>query len=60
MASSQRALCFASLWQALPVQAQELDWAKRAGGTGSDNGRAIARDDAGNSYVIEVFTGTAT
>jgi Beta-propeller repeat len=39
---------------------QELDWAKRVGGTERDDGRDIAVGGAGNSYVIGNFGGTAT
>ena len=35
-------------------------WAKRAGGTGSDNGNDISADGSGNSYVTGIFSGTAT
>ena len=45
---------------ALPLKAQDLDWAKRAGGTGNDWGYGIAKDSAGNSYVTGRFFGTAT
>ncbi len=37
-----------------------LLWAKRAGGTGYDEGSGIAVDDAGNSYVTGYFYGSAT
>ena len=50
-------LCLA-LAAALPVEAQELDWAKRAGD--SSEGQAIATDGAGNSYVTGKFHGSAT
>ncbi len=36
-----------------------LQWAKRAGGTGTDQGLGIALDGAGNSYVTGVFSGNA-
>jgi hypothetical protein len=36
-----------------------LQWAKRAGGTGTDRGFGIAIDDAGNSYVTGIFNGSA-
>lgn len=51
-------LCLA-LAGALPSQAQELDWATRAGGTGFERGFGIAADNAGNSYVTGPFGGTA-
>ncbi len=38
----------------------DLVWAKRAGGTGLDEGRGIAVDGSGNSYVTGGFTGSAT
>ena len=52
-------LCFIpQMSQAL--RAQDLVWAKRAGGTGSAFGFGIAVDTAGNSYVTGGFEGTAT
>lgn len=36
-----------------------LQWAKRAGGTGTDQGLAIAIDATGNSYVTGIFNGSA-
>ncbi len=36
-----------------------LQWAKRAGGTGTDRGFGIAIDGAGNSYVTGIFNGSA-
>ncbi len=35
-------------------------WARSAGGTGDDKGRAIAVDAQGNAYVAAIFSGTAT
>jgi hypothetical protein len=43
-----------------PSSAQDLGWAKRAGGTSSDLGFGIAVDTSGNSYVMGVFQGSAT
>ncbi len=40
------------------LQAQDLVWAKRAGGSGSDVGFGIATDAAGNSYVTGSFNGS--
>ena len=37
-----------------------LEWAKKAGGSGTDNGRGIAVDNLGNSYLTSFFTGSAT
>ncbi len=37
-----------------------LLWAKRAGGTVTDQGSGIGVDSSGNSYVTGVFEGTAT
>jgi hypothetical protein len=37
-----------------------VQWAKRAGGTGSDEGYAIGVDGSGNSYVSGYFEGSAT
>jgi len=45
---------------ALPVEAQDLDWAKRAGGTSLDRAWGIVTDSAGNSYVTGELHGTAT
>src|SRR5262245_61841127 len=42
------------------VQAQSLDWARRAGGTGFDFGEAVGVDSFGNSYVAGTFTSQAT
>lgn len=43
-----------------PLEAQTFDWAKRAGGTGTDEGEGIAVDAFGNSFVTGLFSGTAT
>jgi beta-propeller repeat-containing protein len=37
-----------------------LQWAKRAGGAGQDQGAGIAVDGSGNSYVTGYFNGSAT
>ncbi len=42
------------------AQAQNLIWAKRAGGSGSDQGHASAVDSAGNSYAAGIFFSSAT
>ena len=42
------------------ADAQDLQWAKQAGGTSSDEGRGIVTDAAGNSVVTGAFRGTAT
>jgi hypothetical protein len=43
-----------------PCKLVALDYAKRAGGTGIDNGLGIAVDTAGNSVVTGGFSDTAT
>ncbi len=52
-------LCL-SLQMSPALRAQDLVWAKRAGGTSSDSGAGIALDGAGNSYVTGAFIGSAT
>jgi hypothetical protein len=42
------------------ARAQALAWAHAYGSAGPDDGRAIAVDQAGNSYVTGYFTGTLT
>ena len=42
------------------LRAQDLVWAKRAGGTSVDFGFGIAVDGSGNSYVTGRFGGSAT
>jgi len=52
-------LCF-SLPMSPALRAQDLAWAKRAGGTGVDLGRGIGVDGSGNSYVTGRFRDPAT
>ncbi len=52
-------LCF-GLQMSQALQAQDLVWAKRAGGTSIDFGRGIAVDGSGNSHVTGEFFGSAT
>lgn len=40
--------------------ASNLIWAKRAGGANFDEGRGIAIDNSGNSYITGTINGTAT
>src|SRR5215470_8738076 len=55
-------VCFTCLLMtnSLPLHAQSLQWAKRAGGVGIDLGQGIAVDTAGNSYVTGYIHNTAT
>ncbi len=43
----------------LAAQEQEWRWAKKGGGTSTDEGKAIAQDVYGNTYVTGNFSGTA-
>ena len=52
-------LCF-SLPMSQALRAQDLVWAKRAGGTSFDGGQGIALDGSGNSYVTGTFVDSAT
>ncbi len=45
---------------AQPIQAQDLGWAKQAGGALPNIGNAIAADGAGNTCVAGAFQGNAT
>ena len=44
---------------AMKAQAPNTTWAKKMGGTGSDNGKGIAVDATGNVYTTGTFKGTA-
>jgi len=44
----------------LIAQAPEWQWATKAGGIFTDEGRSLAVDDGGNIYVTGTFAGTAT
>ena len=52
-------LCFI-LPMSPALRAQDLVWAKRAGGIRTDYGNGIAVDGAGNSYVTGAFYDSAT
>jgi len=47
-------------WFSGAASGQQLDWATRAGGSGSDQALGIAVDGSGNTYVTGTFTGTAS
>jgi len=54
-------LTLLALLSTTTLQAQDLIWAKRAGGSSfSDIGFGIAGDGSGNSYVTGIFGGSAT
>jgi hypothetical protein len=44
----------------LNLQAQDISWTKKAGGTGSDQGYDASTDSTGNVYVCGWFSGTAS
>ncbi len=44
----------------LTTNAQNISWANRAGGTGSDQGYDVSTDNAGNTYACGWFSGTAS
>ena len=46
-----------SLFQA-PLQAQNLDWARQAGGAGYQEAGSLAADAAGNAFVVGTFQGS--
>jgi hypothetical protein len=50
-------MVLAVLWSEKAI-AQDLEWAKQAGGTLQDVGRGIAMDTSGNSYVTGLFNDT--
>ena len=52
-------LCL-SLQMSQALRAQDLVWAKRAGGSGLDLSSGIAVDAVGNSYLTGNFSGSAT
>lgn len=52
-------LCLLGISPVLNAQSTSLEWVKKMGGSGSDNGIAIAIDAGGNSYSTGFFQGTA-
>ena len=54
------ALVVLMMCAAVDVVAQNLEWAKRAGGTSEGLGLDITTNSAGNSYITGNFHGTAT
>lgn len=52
------AILFLFAWSGM-ASAQQLEWATRAGGTGTDEAHAVVVDAEGNSYVTGHFSGTA-
>lgn len=50
--------CCCLILPALPASAQQYVWTKAIGGLGSDHGKAIVQDNAGNIYTTGYFAGT--
>jgi len=51
-------LCIILFFLSANVNAQQLAWANRTGGTAVDQSNAVHTDNAGNVYVAGKFTGT--